>query len=272
MQPTCFVIQPFDNGGEFDRRFEETYEPAIKAGGLVPYRVDADPSASIPIETIEKSIREAEVCFADITLDNPNVWFEVGLAIAYQKEICLICSDHRTRFPFDVQHRLIIRYSTSSQSDFNKLSKRITDRLKAIVAQIANRAELPAAIAKTSEAQSEIDIFEVATVGVLASETVFGDRGLSEYNLRRSVSAQGFTDLAVNVSIRKLLRLSFIETDILTDRDGDSYSVFSLSDKGWVWVESNLDKFNLTKSTFGKTAVANKAISRMANIDDDIPF
>ena len=48
----CFVIQPFDNG-VFDRRFEDTFAPAIQAAGLEPYRVDRDPSAAVPIQNIE---------------------------------------------------------------------------------------------------------------------------------------------------------------------------------------------------------------------------
>jgi hypothetical protein len=77
MEQFCFVIQPFDNG-PYDKLFKETCRPAIIAAGFEPYRVDEDPSASIPIEQIEKKIREAAFCFAEITADNPNVWFELA--------------------------------------------------------------------------------------------------------------------------------------------------------------------------------------------------
>ncbi|MBU0719064.1 MAG: hypothetical protein KJ749_12505 [Planctomycetes bacterium] len=40
----CFVIQPFDDGGEFDKRYEDVFLPAIRDAGLEPYRVDRDPS------------------------------------------------------------------------------------------------------------------------------------------------------------------------------------------------------------------------------------
>jgi len=74
------------------------------------------------------------MCLADITLDNPNVWFELGYALASDKEICLICSEERTReYPFDVQHRAIIKYRVGSPSDFADLQSNITERLKAIV-------------------------------------------------------------------------------------------------------------------------------------------
>jgi hypothetical protein len=63
--PRCFVIQPFDQG-KFDKRYADVFRPAIEAAGLEAYRVDQDPSTSIPIEEIEASIRGATVCFADI--------------------------------------------------------------------------------------------------------------------------------------------------------------------------------------------------------------
>jgi hypothetical protein len=75
--PTCFVIQPFDDG-PFDKRYEDVFVPAIRAAGMEPYRVDRDPAASIPIEDIEKGIRSAGACLADISEPNQNVWFELG--------------------------------------------------------------------------------------------------------------------------------------------------------------------------------------------------
>jgi len=69
---TCFVIQPFD-GGAYDKRYKDVYAPAIVAAGYEPYRVDHDASVSVPIESIEAGIRNAMVCLADISEENPNV-------------------------------------------------------------------------------------------------------------------------------------------------------------------------------------------------------
>jgi hypothetical protein len=75
----------------------------------------------------ERGIQDARLCFADITEDNPNVWFELGYAIACKKEVVLVCSKERTtKFPFDMQHRTIIHYGTGSPSDFESLGRQIT--------------------------------------------------------------------------------------------------------------------------------------------------
>ena len=129
----CFVIQPFDKG-RYDKRYEDVFAPAIRDAGLEPYRVDRDPSVSIPIEDIEAGIKSCEACLAEISTDNPNVWFELGYAIASQREVVLVCSEERTsRYPFDVQHRSVIPYSTESPRDFEQLRTQITARLKALI-------------------------------------------------------------------------------------------------------------------------------------------
>jgi len=128
----CFVIQPFD-GGPFDARYQDTLVPAIRAAGFEPYRVDHDPSVAIPIDHIERMIRHADACIADITVNNPNVWLELGLAFATGKSVLLIAKiTPRKVFPFDVQHRHIVRYRTEAERDFQHLRGEITKRLSAI--------------------------------------------------------------------------------------------------------------------------------------------
>src|SRR5713101_9373380 len=121
--PSCFVMQPFDRG-MYDKRYADVFEPAIREAGLDPYRVDRDPSLSIPIRDIEDGIRAAELCFAEISTDNPNVWFELGYAIALGKDVVLVCSEPRTsRYPFDVQHRTIISYKTDSSTGWRRTGR-----------------------------------------------------------------------------------------------------------------------------------------------------
>ena len=128
---TCFVIQPFDDG-PFDKRYDDVFVPAISEANLEAYRVDRDPSAFIPMDEVEKRIREADACLADISESNPNVWFELGFALAAGKPVVLVCLEKPDRrFPFDIQHRKIITYKTESARDFEDLKTKITDGLKA---------------------------------------------------------------------------------------------------------------------------------------------
>lgn len=134
----CFVMQPFDHGA-YDRLYTEVFLPAIEDAGLDAYRVDNDPSVEIPINTIEQKISESAACFAELSEDNPNVWFELGYAIAINKPLCMVSSDTRKKYPFDVQHRNIIPYPQHSlPSDYKALKNKITERLKAAVQKQAS--------------------------------------------------------------------------------------------------------------------------------------
>jgi nucleoside 2-deoxyribosyltransferase len=128
----CFLIQPFDNG-QFDKRCKDVFIPAINNAGLEPYRVDQDISATVLIETIEREIKSAAVCLADISTDNPNVWYELGFALALAKPVVIVCEKQRKKFPFDIQHRAIIQYAAESSSDFENLKQKITDKIQAFL-------------------------------------------------------------------------------------------------------------------------------------------
>jgi len=93
MNDYCFVIQPFDDGGKFDKRYEEVYKKAIDKAGIEAYRIDKDPSTR-NIE-IEEKIASSKICFADITEDNPNVWYELGYAFARGKDVVMVSDSTR---------------------------------------------------------------------------------------------------------------------------------------------------------------------------------
>lgn len=130
MGEICFVIQPFDNG-KFDKRYKEIIKPAVIESGFESYRVDEDYSSVILIESIHNMIKKSSVCIAEITTDNPNVWYELGYALACSKRVIMLCSDERTTpFPFDIRHRNILTYQTQCGSDFSDLGEKLHERLK----------------------------------------------------------------------------------------------------------------------------------------------
>ncbi len=106
------------------------------------------------------------MCLADITTDNPNVWFELGFALAMQRDVVLVCSDERkTKYPFDVQHRTILKYSTTAPQDFEELRDKITKHIQAILRKndgIGRVATLPAV--KDTEGLNQHELVALVTV------------------------------------------------------------------------------------------------------------
>lgn len=130
----CFVMQPFD-GGQFDMRYDEIIEPIVKECGFTPYRADRDSSADVLIDSIEQKISSSEFCIAEITTNNPNVWYELGYAYAKGKRVIPVCSDERGEkmFPFDVRHRSVLTYATKAPSDFDAYKRHLRQRIYALM-------------------------------------------------------------------------------------------------------------------------------------------
>lgn len=162
--------------------------------------MDQDPKVSIPIQDIESGIRQAQICLAEITLDNPNVWFELGYAIACNKEVMLICSDARTtKFPFDVQHRTIIKYSTGSPSDFDALKSSITAKIKAYVEKSETLATVEMSqLATPTEGFAEHEIVALAAV---AQGLYHENDHAAMSQIHRDMEASGYTRVASTFAI-----------------------------------------------------------------------
>lgn len=245
--PTCFVIQPFD-GGAYDKRFKDVYKPAIEAARYDAYRVDQDPSVSVPVEAIESGIKSAVLCLADITLDNPNVWYELGFAFAAGKPVVMICNAERVgkKYPFDIQHRTVISYKAESPSDFDTLKSDITAKIKAYVSKEAvieamSQAETVSPVAGLSQP-------EVKVVAILAG-ALGPDTGTSLYSAKQDAERAGVTSVGFNLGLRRLLAKNFVhETSMQDDYHGEAYPGLELTSQAWEWIEANEGLFVLHKA------------------------
>lgn len=256
---TCFVIQPFDSG-KFDKRFDDVYRPAIEAAGLVAYRVDRDPSVEVPIEAIEDGIRNAAVCLADITLDNSNVWYELGFAFASRRPVVMICSNERTtqKYPFDIQHRTVISYKSESSSDFNNLKNTLSQAIKARL----NQSEALRQIAETNQIAPTqgLSQTELMVLAIIAGDTALPNTSSTVYSIKQDSERSGLTPIGFSLALRRLVAKNFVELTEEWDEHRDQlYSVVKLTDRGWGWIEGNESLFVLKKP-------------QPTALDDDIPF
>jgi hypothetical protein len=116
--------------------FSEIIEPTAKACGYEIYSFDRNCAEGFAVDTAEKLISACDVCIADISTDNPNVWYEIGYAYAAEKRVILLCSDERdTPYPFSISHRYILMYNTKTLTNTgalkNNLQRRLLDSDKA---------------------------------------------------------------------------------------------------------------------------------------------
>lgn len=256
--PTCFVIQPFDSG-KYDKRYQGIYKPAIEAAGLEAYRVDNDVGVMVPIEAIEKGIRQAAICLADITEDNPNVWYELGYAFASDRPVVMVCSDDRPgkKYPFDIQHRSVIPYMADAPSDFDKLRDSLTSKLKAI----SERSEVLDQIAESTPMTTieGLTAMETLVLAVVAGEAFMPEHAVSVSSAKHDAERAGITNMGFNLALRKLTLKMFLRfEDMYDERSGESYNGLAITESGWQWIEANESRFVLHRQDKKK--------------DDGIPF
>ena len=241
----CFVIQPFDKG-DFDKRYTDTFAPAIKKAGFEPYRVDKDLGVQIPIDEIEKGIRDSEICFAEITTDNPNVWYELGYASACGKDVVMVCSEDRQgkKFPFDIQHRSIIEYKTGSKSDFESLEDTITKKINALQQKTLTVKKLNETPVVDTEG---LKSYEIALLILITNHNVADESGVSVWRLNDEMNKSGYNDIATSVGVMSLEKVKMIETLKLNDLDGSQYTACKLTEKGKEWILTNQDRLEFRK-------------------------
>lgn len=207
--PKCFVIQPFDGGNKFDKRYDEEFCPALQNAGLEAYRVDRDPAVEVPIDEIEKNIHDAAICLADISMDNPNVWYELGYAFALKKKVVLVCSDEREGpYPFDIRHRTIVKYETGSRSDLEKLQREITKRVKSLLKSMK---EEEVAQTEKGEREGTLGDFEVRLLTIAVEIEGTPRNWMTVEGLKNASTSRGMSNVEFGVAFQKLRKREFLD-------------------------------------------------------------
>ena len=98
-KPRLFVVMQFSD--PFNELYSDVIQSVGDELGFAVSRADETYGPGLIIADIIRDIAEAKAIVADITPNNPNVFFEVGYAYALQKETILI-AERDTNLPFDL--------------------------------------------------------------------------------------------------------------------------------------------------------------------------
>src|ERR1700730_7602153 len=114
----AFVIMPFGEKKapdgtaiDFDAVYRDLFASAITAAGLMPHRADADRrGGSIHLDMFQDLLL-AEFVGADLTIDNPNVWYEIGVRHALRSGGSVLPHALRDRLPSDIAGQRMQRFT-----------------------------------------------------------------------------------------------------------------------------------------------------------------
>jgi hypothetical protein len=121
VKPLCFMVMPYGRKPtqvepgrgpaeiDFNALWDRAFVPVIIALGYEPIRADQDLGALIIKEMLER-LFFADLVLADMTIPNPNVYYEVGIRHAARDSGCVLLAADWSKQMFDVAQMRMVRY------------------------------------------------------------------------------------------------------------------------------------------------------------------
>lgn len=133
MKKSCFIIMPIsDNAnypeGHFNRVYEYIIKPACELANFEPIRADEVTSTNYIALDIIKKIIETDLAICDLSSQNANVLYELGIRQAFNKPVVLI-KDNSTKRIFDIQGFRDIEYDSNLRIDNVNLTKELLSKV-----------------------------------------------------------------------------------------------------------------------------------------------
>ncbi len=114
-----FMLMPFKY--PFGMNFELVIKPVVNSLGYNITKADDNFKIGSVMDKIKESIKRARLVVADVTGRNPNVFYELGLAHAFGKDV-LIITQNSEDIPFDITHLRYFKYELDN--DFEKMKSK----------------------------------------------------------------------------------------------------------------------------------------------------
>lgn len=125
----CFVLMPFAE--KFQPLYEDQIKPAIEKAGLRSERADEIQGTSLITWDIWEKINRSRFIIAELTDQNPNVFYELGLAHALSKDVILL-TQSMDFVPFDLKVLRCILYEFTPRG-IQKLEKNLAATITALM-------------------------------------------------------------------------------------------------------------------------------------------
>jgi hypothetical protein len=120
-RPLCFLIGPYGDRGSKTRQwsdfvFSKIVEPVLKDCYQVQRTIDCPEPGQISAR-IKRDLDAAPLVIADLTADNPNVYYELGYRHALKRPFIHLVRADNARLPFDLQDFEVIQIPANFVED-----------------------------------------------------------------------------------------------------------------------------------------------------------
>ena len=107
---SAFVVMRFTE--QFDELYDEVIKPVCAGLKIEAYRASDIYRPGVILQDILQGLDESNVVIAEITSENPNVFYELGYSHALKKPVVLL-AERDTPLPFDISGYRVIFYDNT---------------------------------------------------------------------------------------------------------------------------------------------------------------
>jgi tetratricopeptide (TPR) repeat protein len=122
MRPHAFVIMPFGKkkGGDgslfdFNAIYTQLIKPTLEMAGFEPFRADEETTSGDILTDMFQELLLADLCLVDMSIDNANVFYELGIRHAFRKRGIVHIQAGRAYMPFDIFNVRTIPYHVTPE-------------------------------------------------------------------------------------------------------------------------------------------------------------
>jgi hypothetical protein len=107
-----FVAMPYGvkEGIDFDKVYDDFISPALESEGFEVFRADEEMSAGNIRTDMFQELLLADLVVVDVSIDNPNVWYELGVRDALRARGIVLIHSKREKKPFDICTDRMLEY------------------------------------------------------------------------------------------------------------------------------------------------------------------
>ena len=120
--PHAFVVMPFGrkqgrdgNWIDFDRIYGDLIQPALAEAGFEPFRADQETVSGDILTDMFQELLLADLVIADLSIDNANVFYELGVRHSMRKRGVVHIQSGRDYMPFDIMSVRTLPYRCNGE-------------------------------------------------------------------------------------------------------------------------------------------------------------
>ena len=140
LRDKCFVIMPFgikpipedpNRTFDFDKVYRTIIRRAVQEAGMEAIRADEQTGSHIIHSDMFRELRDRAVVLADLSLGNPNVYYELGIRHVLSSGGTVLMCREGTDLPFDIRLSRVVFYRYNGVDIDWEVVEDVIPRLKA---------------------------------------------------------------------------------------------------------------------------------------------